>query len=1326
MHDQPARAARLRLPRSRLAYGVLAVPLALSPLATAAQETDDQQPSLAAMTDWTVGDSSAAGAAPEGEDVTLITGDTVHVMTGPDGRHTATVTPATDGGEAGFWTHEQGDDLFVVPMSVSALIPERLDPALFNVSDLVEAGYTDEKMDSVPVILTYEEEAPVPAARSVASTARELESINGLAVAVDKDTDTVDLATGLEKLARGQNARSAGPAALAGLDKIWLDAPVAATLEHSVPQIGAPTAWDLGFDGTGVTVAVLDSGIDAEHPDLAGQVVASENFSDADTTDDRAGHGTHVASTIAGTGAASDGRFVGVAPGASLINAKVLNDYGNGSTSGVIDGMEWAAQQGADIVNMSLGVRGFYTDGTDPGSLAVNTITEEYGTLFVIAAGNEGPRDGTVTSPGAADLALTVGAVDRNDDIAYFSSRGPRFGDSAVKPEITGPGVDIVAARAGGTNPMFPFDDHYTYMSGTSMATPHVVGAAALLAQARPELTGQELKAVLVGTAVPNEDLRVLDQGAGRVNVPTALTGEAIAEPVALHLGSYTYPQEPVQEERTVTYRNLGEEPLTLDLVASARNVEGEPAGGAVSVSPATLTVPAGGTATAAVTLDVTVPGAGQFSGSVVATSGSGQTLSTPISYYKEPERYDVHIEGIARDGRPAQGAFRVLDVIDGSVSAFRNWGQDDTSCTTDPWDGSNCIRVEPGTYSVSGVVLTMPEDLPSTAYPRPSEDFLNTSLVVEPEVTIDGPTTLTLDARDAVEVQIETPGNETRPVNGSAVQVTYHRVPEEGEALTHGLFVGPRTQLEHTLFMQPTEAVQHGQLSAYTQWTLEAPDVTLQVEGDDALALEPHYYDRYWFSDNSWQFPQLEGEHSLPVVDVGTGTVEEVAAADVSGALALVRRSDALPVAEQANNAAEAGATMVAVYHDAPGSDAYPGASGIRLDVPTVRLSHAEGTGLLGLLGQGPVTVTAAGQPASPYRYNLRLTEEGSIPAELDYVLETEDLAAVTNAFHSQLSTELTFTESWFAQAPWETFGITFPTPTVGGPRERVDYYMPEPGLAYTQHLTTPEDRYNYNWPADQQAKVRLATQSRTYEAGERVERSWLEAPLRPGVWPEESMVRTGDVLDIRLAAFKDGQGNTANATGSNFENGFDIAMRVFADGEQVIESNYAYGRLDIPADAEDYRVEYEVDNLSPWAQLATHTKSAWTYQSERPEEGEVRVEPLLTVDYDLDVDLQNRLLPASERSGPLTVEFTVGHQTGAPSLPIRSDASLEVSYDGGGSWRAVDNLREVSEGHFVGVLRAGVPKNNDGTLSLRMSASDSAGSTVEQEVLRAAGLPE
>jgi subtilisin family serine protease len=205
----------------------------------------------------------------------------------------------------------------------------------------------------------------------------------------------------------------------------WLDRRFRATdLDPNLTQIGAPAAWSAGLTGEGVKVAVLDTGIDTTHLDLrGGKVVAAADFAGSGSTTDRVGHGTHVASIVAGAGARSGGERRGVAFEASLVNGKVLDDFGFGSESGIIAGMEWAARQRARVVNMSLG--GWPTDGSDPMSLAVDRLTARYRTLFVISAGNSGPGDQTVEHPGVSLSALTVGAVDVGDELADFSSRGP-------------------------------------------------------------------------------------------------------------------------------------------------------------------------------------------------------------------------------------------------------------------------------------------------------------------------------------------------------------------------------------------------------------------------------------------------------------------------------------------------------------------------------------------------------------------------------------------------------------------------------------------------------------------------------------------------------------------------------------------------------------------------------------------------------------------------------------------------------------------------------------------------------------------------------------
>lgn len=188
-----------------------------------------------------------------------------------------------------------------------------------------------------------------------------------------------------------------------------------------MPLTGAPKVWRGGNEGQGVKVAVLDTGCDAVHPGLDGRAKLVKNFTPPATADDKQGHGTHVAATVGGSGKASDGAYRGVAPGAELLIGKVLDDSGSGQLSGVVAGMQWAVDSGAEVVSMSLG-----NDAAEacegPDTEAVRALSDR--ALFVIAAGNQG-CDETVMPPGCAPEALTVGAVDRQGETASFSSQGP-------------------------------------------------------------------------------------------------------------------------------------------------------------------------------------------------------------------------------------------------------------------------------------------------------------------------------------------------------------------------------------------------------------------------------------------------------------------------------------------------------------------------------------------------------------------------------------------------------------------------------------------------------------------------------------------------------------------------------------------------------------------------------------------------------------------------------------------------------------------------------------------------------------------------------------
>jgi subtilisin family serine protease len=297
------------------------------------------------------------------------------------------------------------------------------------------------------------------------------------------------------------------------IEDIWPDLPVKAWLDVSVPKLAVPMVWAAGLRGRGIRVAIIDTGIDETHPDFAGRIKAMASFVD-DTPRDENGHGTHVAGIVAGSGAKSGAKYVGVAPEADLYIAKVLDGDGSGSMSGVMAGIEWAVlDQKAQVINLSLGGVG-PCDGTDALSTLCDEAVQQAGVVICAAAGNTGPGASTVGSPGCARYVITVGAVDDGDQMARFSSRGPTS-DGRFKPDIVFPGVSIAAAQGAGTELGPVVADGYIAISGTSMATPHASGVAALMLQANPHLSSSQLKTQMLATAV-NLGFDPNDQGVGR------------------------------------------------------------------------------------------------------------------------------------------------------------------------------------------------------------------------------------------------------------------------------------------------------------------------------------------------------------------------------------------------------------------------------------------------------------------------------------------------------------------------------------------------------------------------------------------------------------------------------------------------------------------------------------------------------------------------------------------------------------------------------------------------------------------------------------------
>ncbi|WP_020580240.1 S8 family serine peptidase [Actinopolymorpha alba] len=682
--------------------------------------------------------------------LTLVTGDRVTLPSADAA--TGTVVPGKGREGMRFLTRRAEGRTYVFPSDALPLLRRGiLDRRLFDVTGLIRAGYDDAGRKVVPLIVTYtgasaRERGQAGLTQRGGRTVRALAAVNGTAVEVDKKQASSFWNTLAPQ--RG-SARALGT----GIRKVWLDGVRHPVLDESVPQIGAPEAWKAGFTGKGVTVAVLDTGIDATHPDLAGQVVGARNFTE-ERPGDGFGHGTHVASTIAGTAKASNGRYKGVAPDAKLLDGKVCDSGGGCTDSAILAGMEWAAvEKRARVVNLSLG--GQDTADLDPMEEAVNNLTKKTGTLFVIAAGNAGPGARTVSSPGTADAALTVGAVDKKDQLADFSGQGPRLGDAAVKPDITAPGVDITAARAKGTEMGDPVGERYVTASGTSMATPHVVGAAALLAQQNPGWKAGQLKSTLMASARPHAKLTAFQQGAGRADVARAIRQTVTSSPASVSFGLQQWPHaddRPVT--KPLTYRNTSGAPVKLTLTATMTGPNGKPApAGALSLSATELVVPAGGTASVSVTSNTRHNGAdGLYSGRVTATAGA-VTVTTPLGVEKEVESYNVTVKHLDRRGKSSDAVFDMLYGIDVNAWEF--------PVTV---DGVTKLRLPKGEYLLESDFMDENEE--------------SATILVQPRLMVTKDVTVVADARTADPVRTTVQRRSAQP---ALVDLGYDRRSVDG-----------------------------------------------------------------------------------------------------------------------------------------------------------------------------------------------------------------------------------------------------------------------------------------------------------------------------------------------------------------------------------------------------------------------------------------------------------------------------------------------------------------------------------------------------------------
>ena len=1256
---------------SGLAIGIAGIGLASLPAAAAAPAPS--------------GPPAAGAVAGSPHTVTLITGDRVTVTDLTDGTHAVSIDTAVEG--AGARTYEAAGDLHVVPdAAMPYLASGALDEDLFNVSLLIEYGYDDASVDATPIIVeqdaaaTRSYSAPVPGLE----VRTPLESIGGAAATLGHQ----DAASAWQALTT-PTARSfsAAPALAGGIEAIHLDGKVRATLDSSVPYIHAPEAWAEGHTGEGVTVAVLDTGYDDTHPDLQGHVLPdSKSFVPGEeVASDPNGHGTHVASTIAGTGAASGGTHRGVADGAQLLVGKVLGADGYGQDSWIIDAMEWAGQN-APIVSMSLGSQS-PSDGKDLMAESLNRISEETGALFVVAAGNSGAPE-TIGAPGSAEQALTVGSVDDpSGALSWFTSQGPLARSGALKPDVTGPGNDVTAARSadsGGAG-------SYITMSGTSMATPHVAGEAAILLSANPDYTKDQLKAAIASTAT-DVGHTAYQSGTGVVDVAAALDAPVIASGSG-DFGMLVWGEEATPVERTVEYTNRTDAELTVALTATLSDTT--PGGGdggpgplsagiafdALTMDVDTLTIPAGETRSAKLTVDpAKVPAGTQLSGVLVASVDGEAVTRTALGTIAEAERYDLTLTATDFEGNPTTTYAFLWDPA-------TEWAEPVLV------EGETTLRLLKGDYTVMSFM-----ELNRTP------DTIASVLVGEPTLTLDQDRTVALDARTAEQVTVD--------VGQKGLDPVFRRMDVTVDAFVASAMMPVWTD---EMWAQPM-TVDDADFSFATRWRLQTPMLTVS-SGKKPMDLIVQIGSTF-----------LDGSFKAAAVDAGKGSADELAAAGVAGKIAVVTRSAEVSASQRAANAAAAGAKLLIVVNDADGEfNEWVGSEDYTTDapIPVAGVSGVEGRALRAQLAQKKSTLSAIGVPTSDVVYDIAEFGDGEIPSDMSYAHTAEDLARIDTRYIGQKEE---IGEFRYDFVPGAEYGSGFPMRTQRG-TERQDWVNTD-GLRWYQDATIT----SVGW--------QMRDIKRTYERGERTEADYYGGIVRPyvgtGYWVP---YLASDYAQINIPSWADGgDGEHTGAFDTWIEpSTVQQLTDIYIDGELFAQREHQGANVyDLPDGEHDWRVVSTATHDGSHLAGSTKTVSDWTFRaSGKLGDWDYRLLPMIQAYYDVEVNAENRVGEGRRKGSAIPLGLELGHVAGTAPAGAITEATLEAR-TAGGEWKpvALDTAKTDAptgavegDGYIFAESRAWVSgysaqipvSDKGGWVDLRVTATDAEGNTFTQEIEKA-----
>ncbi|MHA1768252.1 MAG: S8 family serine peptidase [Candidatus Thorarchaeota archaeon] len=441
--------------------------------------------------------------------------------------------------------------LLVAPLPtfvVGASESTRQDSPLLT-ADLVAALASSRDDDVLPVVVQFPEgTSPAEMQRSVLQSGASVEIRHAFElipmVSLYVRASQVSLLTGTHNVVTISLDRKVQiETGLADMDSQFVPSDTGNGYVHFTEQLGVKGLWDEGYNGSGQVIAILDSGVDSDHPDLSAKLIGFQDYindlSDMESADgvdsyDDNGHGTACAWSAVGDGSANGGNYTGVAPGGQLLAIKVLDNEGSGDDSVIAQGVEFAWQNGADVISLSLGGDWIDDPTYDEPSVAACERAVEEGVAVVVASGNSGPAAFTVNSPGVVEEVITVGASLGDTGVVAFSSVGPVMRTSteplgySPKPDVVAPGFGVMSGRSISSSTLeYPvynqtqFGTFYTLWSGTSASTPMIGGVILLLKQKHLDLTPMEAKVAMMESAT-DFGLDPMVQGYGLVNATRA------------------------------------------------------------------------------------------------------------------------------------------------------------------------------------------------------------------------------------------------------------------------------------------------------------------------------------------------------------------------------------------------------------------------------------------------------------------------------------------------------------------------------------------------------------------------------------------------------------------------------------------------------------------------------------------------------------------------------------------------------------------------------------------------------------------------------------